>query len=170
MRLKPQREPGIHVSDIIKFMKERLGYDKNRAGGWDLETTWRIGLLFEEALALAFQDANAPSIGAFLKDGIWLTPDGYDPRERKIHEYKVTWRSLSKFAPEDDFAYQTQIKSYCHAVGVNKAVLWVLFLMGDYKGTGPKLLQFDLEYSQHELESNWQMLINNAKAMTKGEK
>jgi len=41
LRVKPEREPGIHVSSVIRFIQEKLG--NTRESDWNLKTTWRIG-------------------------------------------------------------------------------------------------------------------------------
>jgi len=104
-------------------------------------------------------------LGAFQVDGIWLTPDGFNPAERAVYEYKVTWRSSRTFQPEYDFAYMAQAKSYCYGLGVNRAVFIILFIVGDYKGSGPQVVRCEFTYTDEELQENWQMITAHAKLM-----
>lgn len=170
LREKPEREPGIHVSGVIQYIMEKL--EKRKDSGWDMDTTQRLGLLFEETLAMVYGEGHVPSLGAInveVSPGlfVWFTPDGYDPRQRIVHEYKFWWRSARTYQPSFDFKVMAQVKSYCKVLGVNEAWLTVMFIMGEYKGKGPLPIRFELEFTDEELQDNWEMLVNHALQMQK---
>lgn len=117
---------------------------------------------------------------------IFMTLDGIDydsdPDGPVVEEYKATWRSMRKLGStgwsdmqdlsDQDLAtvrdgleaefweWLVRIKGYCRAVGTRKARLVVLFVNGDYSwrpGHGPQIRQFDLEFTEQEIQENWVM-------------
>ena len=101
--------------------------------------------------------------GEITVDGIAMTPDGWEPEARVLHEYKSTWKSSNREI-EDQWRYMTQIKSYCRGMACNRAKLYVLYLMGNYRDVRQPVTKcFELEFSQRELDDNWKMLVSHAK-------
>ena len=81
-------------------------------------------------------------------------------------EYKATWRSIRQ-PPEENWYWMTQFKSYDYMFGVPVTVLRVLYLNGNYKGSGPLDEAFRIEYTERELLENWQMVVNHRDEMLK---
>lgn len=168
-RMGEGRSPGIHLSDVIKYMRLTIAKEKIRETGSD---NWAmLGFAFEnvveDALVRYFGKAKGREVVSQSEccvDGIFITPDGYDLSDGSYEEYKATWRSLKKL---DDFHkwfwhWEVQLKGNCYAAGTNKARLVMFFVMGDYSFRppegGPQLRCREYEFTDEELEENWEMV------------
>lgn len=174
------RPSGLHVSDIIKDLLVTL---KPQVYGKPMDMNKiQTGMAFEEVLERSFYAGKS---GIFRPDpifvtvptadntvipggpqGIWLSPDGFDPELLAVQEFKLTWYSMNKECPYDEvyWPWLVQIKAYCFALDVLLAVLWVMYINGDYKPPKPRPpLVFGLEFSQIEILENWSMLVNHAR-------
>ena len=111
-------------------------------------------------------------IGEVIKDGIIMSPDGLgvdpdgDVSGVNLEEYKLTWKSI-KSHPKDNWNYMTQIQCYLNGVGLNCCIMRIIYIMGDYKGSGPVYKKFVFEFDDYELEENWQMILNHRDRMIK---
>lgn len=168
------RETGkIHLTDVIRFIMHRL--DIMPYADWELNIAAEIGFLWEEVLEDAYAKRYivppAIRLDEIELDGIVGSPDGagenpLNAAELINHEYKVTWKSI-RHPLEENFYYMTQFKSYCKMLGVNKTLLRILYLFGDWKerkgpqAPGPYLFEFE----QVELDENWTMILNHANLM-----
>lgn len=163
------RAPGIHVSDVIKYLRDTIG--KNAK--WEdhpLETSAQLGRIWETVVArlLAVSASDPEHIvrpGQVECDGIIGSPDGIDLESSAVIEYKCTWRSSANRIEVDFPYYLWQIKSYCHMCSCKMARLFVLFINGSYKGTGPIVKGWEMEFNSTELKSNWDMILKAAKEM-----
>lgn len=118
-----------------------------------------------------------------------LTPDEYTrvwmpnqnsglPSDFETHlmnEFKCTWKSSRVFGampvePKDATAamsdkrfwmWITQIKGYLKMWSTRWARLHALFIRGDYSNwsSGPDYRVFNLEFSQWEIDENWDMIV-----------
>lgn len=94
------------------------------------------------------------------------TPDAMDMANWVLEEYKATWRASWRVQDmEQEFWYWfRQIQCYMYMVSRRfkkkclHARLFVFFINGDYRESGPQIRQFNIECSWHELEENWQMM------------
>jgi hypothetical protein len=162
----------LHLSDIARYIDYKMGYTKRSKGveDWDMHLAAEVGFLWEDVLSRAFADRYAARIGEVETDGVIGSPDGLspnDPRGRVIlvnEEYKATWRSTRK-TPSDIWYWETQFKSYCYMLDVNVTVARVLYLMGDYKGSGPQYKVFRIEFTPFELRENWKMILEHRDEM-----
>lgn len=157
----------LHLSDIAKYIDFKMKFTKmnTQARKWNLMAAAEMGFLWEDVLSLMLGKRYAMRIGEIEKDGIVCSPDGVSPidpygYESLVNEeYKATWKSINK-PPEDNWYWMTQFKSYDYVLGVNVTILRVLYINGDYKGSGPLPAKFRLQYSERELVENWQMICN----------
>jgi len=172
---QPYRPPGLHLSDIISDMMKRLDpkrYDKRDKAGTPLpmnEVKIGAGISFEQALEKTFKPA---AVAAFrpepiLVDGIWCSPDHVEMDPYCVSEFKCTEYSAKKEFPYDDvyWPWLVQTKGYGKALGTGLAKVWVMYMHGDYAPPTiwePKV--WGLEFSEMEIEENWLMLVNHAKA------
>lgn len=164
----PVRSPGLHLSDILGPMAQDIApkrYSTSTPMNWNKVET---GFAFERALETAFQ---ARRVDIFRppeveKDGILMSPDGINPDGWILEEFKATW--MSDFdAPEHPkfFKWLWQIKSYCFAIDTNRATLRALFVNGSYReGYNPDYHVWDIEFTDRELQENWQMVLANGRA------
>lgn len=98
---------------------------------------------------------------------LYGTPDALDVANWVLEEYKCTWRSSRRVASiEVDFwGWFVQIKEYMfmlsliHGRHILNTRLFVYFIIGDYRESGPQLRQFNITCSWHELQENHDMLM-----------
>lgn len=161
----------IHLSDIAKFIEYKMGYGKPiKAVNWDLTLAAEVGFLWEDVLSFAYAERYATRIGEIEKDGVICSPDGvnaYAPYAITAminEEYKATWKSLRN-PPEDNWYWMCQFKSYAYALNVGETLLRVLYINGDYKGSGPVYRVFRIQFTDRELRENWQMILNHRDEM-----
>lgn len=163
------RSPGVHISTIIRYMKEQL----ERQGSWpsdELENSSQIGRVWETYLARALGEAAQDQYryvrpGELEMDGIVGSPDGLDCEDPAIIEFKATWVSSSRPIAERRRDYLWQIKSYCHMAGIPVARLYVLYVNGNYKPPMPQVKGYQYEFSTGELRENWNMILRNKEDM-----
>lgn len=173
----PERTKGLHVSQIIKSICAEL--DPKRFAHTD-DLPWALfetGFTFERVLEMAFA-ARLPQIfrpGEITLDGVIMSPDGIDPdgstfsfrmsgEPSVLEEYKFTKMSSSG-APDSPkfFHWFVQMKAYCLALGTPRARLRALFINGDYRLRDLQYKVWDIEFTEDELQENWQMLVSHAR-------
>jgi len=78
----------------------------------------------------------------------------------RVHEIKATYKSTNTVGDmSKEWMYLTQLKAYCKGRGTRYGELHILFLCGDYSyPIKPLLRRWQLEFTQHELDSNWELL------------
>lgn len=162
------RSPGLHLSNIIDDI-EQLLYPKEYDRKKNIKNDWFacVGFIWEQVLSLAFSWLLGHRPQEIILDGIACSPDGINDELELVDEYKATWCS-SKTQPQDIWRWMIQIKAYCYVAGYNIARFHVLYIMGDYKFSGPKCMSFLIEFTDDELISNWMMLVEHAKTMQGG--
>ena len=74
----------------------------------------------------------------------------------------MSWKSY-RTHPNELLNYMMQVKSYCHVVETNVCVMKMMYIMGDYKGSGPMYRESRITFTNRELKENWDMLIGHAK-------
>jgi hypothetical protein len=116
--------------------------------------------------------------------GLWIplhySPDLFvygDDGDVWLGEIKMTWMSDKQWIPKElaeagewvnhtDKKYDKwlfQIMGYCYLLKLTKARLYVYWVVGDYSDKAPHFkYHYDLEFSQRELQENWDMLMNFA--------
>jgi hypothetical protein len=176
--VQARRSPGLHLSDIIRSLLHQIDpktyperYRPDLAS-LDASTLIRFeaGFLFErlfgvamaERLASRFTNGEVAVQREVTRDDIIMTPDIYDGLA--VTDTKLTWKS-SRGAPSDRkfAAWWWQLKSYCHAYGTHIGRLEVLFVNGDYRGSGPQWLAWEAQFSEDELQANWRMVLAEAR-------
>uniref|UniRef100_A0A6M3LG66 PD-(D/E)XK endonuclease-like domain-containing protein n=1 Tax=viral metagenome TaxID=1070528 RepID=A0A6M3LG66_9ZZZZ len=164
------RSPGLHVSGLIRRLMQRLEPGKYSDDEPDITGVLRmlLGMAFEDKLEWLLDRRWPGRIvrpGEIERDGIVGSPDGVDINEERLYEYKLTWM---KYEPDLEhqkyWKYIVQIKAYLAMLGWTRACLWIYFVDGDYRGSGPLLKPFDLEFSQQELAEAWAMLLGAREA------
>lgn len=125
--------------------------------GHEIENLW------ETALTAAFRERAPLTIrpGEVELDGVIGSPDGINFSDYSLEEYKCTWKSV-KTTPDQIWKWMVQTKGYCKMLDMTRVLFRVLYVMGDYKHSGPIYREFWLEFSQEEIDMNWEMLINHA--------
>lgn len=176
------RSTGLHVSEIIRFIRERVTgikyVEQEGDPNWAL-----IGLIFENMIEDAFSRYMSAarrdlivSQSELCVDGVYLTPDAFNVEDGVCEEFKATYRSLRKLNEPDGMVthfwpWLTQVAAYCYALGCDTARIVALFVMGDYSyrppDGGPQIRCIEVTFTPQELEDNWKMLLANADAVRK---
>ncbi len=159
------RAEGIHLSSVIKSLQDAAGLGYKGGGFTDMELTAEIGLLWERALSKIMGEKYGVRPPQIKEDDIWMSPDGIGPDPKgevplAVYEYKATWKSIKQL-PVDNFYYMAQVKSYCRALGTTIAIMHIFHIMGDYKGSGPIYRVARIEFTQQELDQNWEMICRH---------
>lgn len=157
------RSSGVHVSTILKHIKNTIAPEKGKFTDEDLNSFAVIGRLWERVLADALYPApRYERIGEIEKDGIIGSPDCVDTVEWAVTEIKVTWVSAKNFTERHKFReYLYQVKSYCMMLGMRRASLDVLHVCGSYAPPVPVATHYDLLFTPQELNEHWRMMKAN---------
>lgn len=163
----PHRSEGLHLSQIIKSICVEI--DPKRFKSESERLPWErfeSGFTFERVLEHAFA-ARREGIfrpGEVEKDGVIMSPDGIDPADWRLEEYKFTMMSSREAPQHMKFVHWFwQMKAYALALETTRARLRAMFLNGDYRGSGPQYFAWDVEFTEQELHENWAMLIQHAR-------
>ncbi len=154
----------LHLTDIISDLEREVfpvTSDKQRLKNRHFA---EVGFLFEDILSQAFRDKLGKRIGEIEYQGIIGTPDGIDFEGWLLEEYKCTWRS-SKTQPHNMWRWLVQIKGYLKMLQfeMTQCKMRILYLNGNYKGSGPEYKEYMLSFIQEEIDNNWDMLQAHAK-------
>lgn len=179
-----ERTEGLHLSTIIldlllNLEPERYGKRTHDNIRW---MNFYMGLLFERVLEEAWvakemsfrEELIRP--GELTVDGVIMTPDAYDTAKRRPEEYKCTKKSCRQPIIDKKFwPYWVQLKAYAYALkyhgwGVGSGALYVLHINGNYSrddddpDSGYIIKPWEDEWSDLQLEENWEMLMSHAKS------
>lgn len=172
----------LHLSNIIDSMDEELcisdykrkAVRSNTESKIDLSACADLGFSFEVMLEEAFKRrmvdfdcTDVVRLPEIERSNIVCSPDGFQKSTKMLHEYKLRWKSVNNFDPRTEWKIMTQIKGYLMALKDSewcrgdlpvKCRLWVLFVVGDYRGTFPILRCYELTFTPKEIWDNWIML------------
>jgi hypothetical protein len=166
-----QRSPGLHVSKIIMELNEARGNTYAPADEATRQIYFTLGFIWEIIIANIIRDTAIRKSNGMLQrpgelfvDGIALSPDAVDLGDYALEEYKATWLSSKNDIDGTKFWHWiVQMKCYCRALGTRRARLRVLFVVGDWRGSGPQVRAWQFEFTEREIEENWAMVINHAR-------
>lgn len=164
------RTPGLHQSKILHKVLEL--WDKDRFGpkeGEPAYANFMMGLIFEQALENAWVDRERmvrPELirpGEIVKDGIIVTPDGYDIEHGRPEEYKFTKMSCRQPITDRKFwHYWIQLKAQAYVTGSNEGVLWLCHVNGNWSKdfrndpeSGYVIRGWWDRWTDLELQENW---------------
>jgi len=155
-RFKPREREGIHVYDLLFCQRRVYLQKKGLLPPTDEDLIyWAIGkgyhsLLEGEISEIELErDGIRGTIDTIVLEGSAIVPV----------EFKSTRISSRKRISEMEH-WVDQVKAYCYLVGVLRARLRVLYLMGNYRGKlQPEFKSFILKFTKEEIESFWQELL-----------
>ena len=183
---------GLHLGDILHRMKIAAGEKVGEIPGDQPLARLQEGFLFEVALeymqgGMKMDEAIDLAFKRYLielrkgitqqimveKDGVKMTPDGFNHAKGELESYKCTRRTLSDAKSLDLFqdnfwAWFCQEKAYLYALGCDTVTWFVMWAAGDYgkgKGSGPEILKTTVTFTPEELVSNWQLMLRHAEGM-----
>lgn len=151
----------LHLSDIYTDL-ERTLFPKASTADMTNRLWAEVGFLWETTLSRSLAEHCGTRPGEVELDGIVGSPDGYDPDSGILYEYKSTWKSIKNAHPTQVWKWQVQVKGYCKMLGVSTVMFHVLYIMGDYRGSGPLYRSYLITFTDREIDENWQMLKNHA--------
>jgi hypothetical protein len=179
----PRSRDKLHLSDIYKLLMQRLQpkrFDSSKP--MDMRRV-EMGLLFENMLERAlmekFGTVRPGEIVSEDGNNIYMSPDGVNPDLCAGEEYKCTYMSSSKgiseavvvdgttyHIPLDKFVHWfIQMKGYAKWLCVNRFILRVLFVCGDYSyPIQPQFISYDITFTDAEIDANWDELMQLARA------
>lgn len=180
INLSPERDkirtPAIHLSSIIKDMMLTSGI--NRAGNGpqsspsEQHLIFEKGFLWERMIEVALQGqmevdqlANPSDLirpGEVCMDGIYMTPDAINVRLGHVEEWKATGIRSAKFdIPTRRLEWLWQAGAYARFFGFTRAVIRVWHHME----MPPAVTQWDIEWTDQEIEQNWQRIKDHYEYM-----
>lgn len=166
------RSSGLHLSGLVKSaVFRRTGKESKAIEGEQDAVRMQAGFLWERAMEYAFTEymqAERKTIKKQVKvtlDEVTGSPDGVCTKDNVLEEYKLTWRSMKRWneSPEENFLnWFMQVKGYLWMLGLTKVRFFIFWVNGDYTykpGRGPQVTTQEFEFTQEELQENWQELM-----------
>jgi len=153
-KLKEKRDK-IHLSTLVSCLT-RSFFDRMQ----DIEPTDRELMLF--SLGFALQDVLTPqeaTLPVFWKDGVVFSPDFFLPYGKEYCEIKTTRASLKKNKIALPEAWVEYIMGGCYIRDILQYQLSSLHILGSYNPPFPELYSETLVFTQEELQSNWDRLM-----------
>lgn len=166
------RGEGLHISTVYNDLYQHLEPKRFPKGGTPNPVSMAMGTAWEKHLEylLAKNGVSASRPKEFrTEEGIYFSPDlilfnGH----ARVGEIKLTSMSARDLPTEPTTVlpgkvnkWLTQMMAYALKLGVGHARLYGLFLHEPYN---PQLRAFDIEFTDRELQENWSMLMNHARA------
>lgn len=181
------RSRGIHVSSIIRCIATEAGVLKpewcEELSLLDIRDMSKVGIAgqLRMHIGIAWENHYLPLLSDVVKhpgemkhSGIYMTDDGESlsviitqsraKHVLKVHEVKATYKStktvgMMEADNRSNFMWLAQLKAYAKGARTRYADLHVLFLCGDYKfPIQPVLMIFHFEFTQQEIDDNWDLL------------
>lgn len=175
------RTPGIHLSDLYNHYYKKLDPKRyGRPGPLPLPL-FELGMAWEEMLEAGLKQRlmlaeGSGRPGEFVTEtGIIFTPDLLIFNgSTRVGEIKLTFMSTkgapwspgkvyTEFDPKFD-KYFTQMKCYCFHLGTTHARLYAFFPREACFGGKCELRAWDVTFTQHELDEEWDTIYRHAKA------
>jgi len=163
------RSPGLHLSTIYRDIERAIKPKDEWCTQEELEMFGAVGFMWERVYSMAHRDAveNGDLIrpGEFQLDGVIGSPDFIHVPSWTLVETKACFRSARKFdSLEKNFwTWLCQVKSYSLMIGTNVAEIHCFFVCGDWKPPTPCVRSVRLEFTDRELQENWDMIIRHAR-------
>lgn len=183
------RSDGLHVSELYSLLHPQKARSKNpitedelrlyAIGGFSLEMVLEAGfkaLVQDRAVAAGYQVERPPELES--SEGVKCSPDLYfyqPDGDIIIADMKCKWVSINGMPTEEEGEdgfpgtkfdkIFTQLMSYLHVLSeqmgrsFTRAYLIVYFVCGNYRDYKPRLVAWELEWSQQEISENWDALM-----------
>lgn len=165
------RADGVHVSDIIKCRRQGWYRLNGYTPAPHSTQTLLLFLMGQGHHSLLEAGTNEVSLEITF-DGIRVTGNVDHMEEDDDGEYpaefKTTRASAGKMkVPSEN--YVEQAASYAAMKGTNHARIYVIFLLGDYKGAKlPKIKAWDLVFTEQEMDA-WKTEMARRAALIAGD-
>lgn len=184
------RSSGIHQSHILRDIEnrvlkpgERRPYDdltpaeRKRMGNYtEMGFIWEVVVesVWKRRMASRRKPEGVIRQPELCTDNIYQTLDGVLIPSYELDEYKATWLSSSHPVDGPKFWYwHRAMMGYLHGIDrffrppapTRVAHLFVFYVNGDYRESGPQTKRFRIEYNNREIEDNWSMITRHAASM-----
>lgn len=182
------RSAGLHQGEVIRDIEnavlkpgERRPYDqltsaeKQRMGNyvemgfiWEVvvESVWKRRMFSRRKAEGVIRQPE------LLVDGLYRTLDGIIIPAYSLDEYKATWKSSNHPIDGPSFwAWHQQMMGNLHAISVTfgvkarQADLYVFYVNGDYRESGPQTKHFVFTFADRELAESVSMINRHAAKM-----
>lgn len=182
------RSPKRHLSEITRAMQQAAGGATGPIQGEQEGLRPQAGFMFERTLENTWKEYHRETRPVELQftveyDGIVGTPDGLETLDNILMSMKFTWKSMRKweedpqgyfvdwFAREQgylwmlrkgDFRLNDGIECFARIHRINKLRFLIFWVNGDYTrqiGRGPQITDTLFEFSDEELERNWNTIV-----------
>jgi hypothetical protein len=166
----PARSPGVHLSGVLRYIASTI----RLKGIWEsvLEDEYplrmAIGVMWEEFCASLYPD-SVWWPDEIQRDGVYMTCDGQcvieKPRVAEgmaLEECKAT--SQKRRRGDEflrDWLRMHQGQGYCMGYQTNLVRWHMLYLQGDYNGSGPQYIRYLVAFTAEEIRKTWNMVLQN---------
>lgn len=142
------------------MVAEYLDTTENKNSEWEIYTTRHLGQLTQDAIVKSNGGTIRP--GECSLDGIFMTPDAINYRLGAVEEWKSTSirpqnLDIEKRRPE--WLWSTM--GYCKAHNLTRGV----FRVWHYGQYPPVVQQFIYDWTQEEVDKNWNMVYTHYQSM-----
>ena len=162
-----KRSSGVHLSGVIKYVLTTAGLLTDEDISDEMPLRMAVGMAWE-AFCVQLWPEMIWQPGECSRGGVIGSPDGITGS--CLEEFKATWKSrLEKSETKgvrppqkrivEQRGWMMQIAGYLHMMGLTEARLHVLWVMGDYRGSGPQYVTYRLRFSPEELTRMWDNMI-----------
>ena len=165
------RSSGLHLSAVIRAMLQASGKLKSYGDdslSEEFPLRMAVGMAWED-FAVTLYEEMIWQPGECCKDGIYASPDGISPVDGTTHleEFKATWKSMhTRTDITQELGWMWQLMGYCHMLKLTRARLHVLWVNGNYRGSGPMYVRYTIQFTERELKSFWAQVLNNRENCT----
>ena len=160
------RSSGVHLSGVIKYILTAAKQLEPDEYSEMMPLRMAVGMAWEAFIVQLWPDLVWQP-GEICRDNIYGSPDGVTGD--CLEEVKATWMSrLDRGAygetppPKritDHKRWMLQVGGYLYMMGLTKVRMHVLWVNGDYRGSGPQYFTYLIEFTQAELERIWNNMI-----------
>ena len=174
--VQPAREPGLHLSHIVRDMVDQIQPRKNSPLIQDARNLYmEVGEAFEDAIERTLNDRSwdyqEPGFrpDAVKFEGIWASADrlAMGPDGPVVEEHKATWKSCREgISSRKFFAWWMQVAAYMWIYETRAGRIRVLWVCGNYKPPIPQRMRYDFTLPPETLRRNWESI--HAHAVRKG--
>lgn len=168
------RSKGRHLSDVLTHIYTQLDPKRYGGSGPINPATAQRGFLWEDFLSFVLaRQMGHNKQHEILRDGIFMTLDGFSSKRWRVIEDKSTKMSARNPIRSAKFRrWHDQIMSYCGAMETLEAELRVLFLNGKYEMAGGRfgeelMIGWLMRYTKREVIETWDMILRAADDMDK---
>src|SRR6266581_2458787 len=174
------RTPGVHMSDLYNHYFQKLDPKRFKHNGPLPLALFELGMAWEEMLEEGLKQRLVLTEGSG-RPGEFVTEEGiiYSPDlllfngSTRVGEIKLTFMSTKgapwklgavydSLDPKFD-KWLCQMRLYCRAIGTKHARLYAFFPREACFGGKCELRAWDIDFTQHELDEEWDTIYRHAK-------